>query len=96
MSRRLTAPATAPIGASTLPPPRFGHWPWILGAILLTAVCGWWVSQTFGEKEPIIVGILHALSGPTAPQERLLIDAEVLGSRRSIAPAACWDAKCAG
>lgn len=78
MSRRLTAPPTAPIGASTLPPPRFGHWPWILGAILLTAVCGWWASQTFGEKEPIIVGLLHARSGPTAPQERLLIDAEVL------------------
>ena len=78
MSRRQTDPATAPIGASPLPPPRFGHWPLILGAIVLTAVCGWWVSQTFGEKEPIIVGILHSRSGPSASQERLLIDAEVL------------------
>jgi len=77
MTRRLTDPTTVPIGVSPLAPPRLARWPWILAAALVTAACGWWASQTLVEKEPIVVGILHSRSGPTAPQEQSIIDAEV-------------------
>lgn len=36
------------------------------------------MSHWLGEREPIVVGILHSRSGPTAAQERPLIDAEVM------------------
>lgn len=78
MPRRLTDPANAPIGAFPPASRRFSAWPWIIGAILSAAIGGWWIRQGVGERTPILVGILHSRSGPTAPQERLMIDAEVL------------------
>ena len=78
MSRRQSDPTKAPVGASALPSPRHSNWPWILGAIALTALGGWWIGQWLSEREPIVVGILHSRSGPTAAQERPLIDAEVM------------------
>lgn len=78
MSRRQSDPTNAPFGASALPSPRHSRWPWILGAVALTALCGWWIGQWLGEREPIIVGILHSRSGPAAAHERPLIDAEVM------------------
>ncbi len=78
MSRRKTDPANAPVGASGIQSPSQSNWPWILGAIALTALGGWWLAGWLGEREPIVVGILHSRSGPTAAQERPLIDAEVM------------------
>ena len=78
MTRRLTDPRTVPIGPPHAPAARPVRWPWIVASLLATALGGWWASETFGEREPFVVGILHSRSGPTAPQERSLIDAEVL------------------
>ena len=78
MFRRQSDPTNALFGASALPSPGQSNWPWILGAFALTALGGWWIGQWLGEREPIVVGILHSRSGPTAAQERPLIDAEVM------------------
>ena len=78
MSRRNSDPSNAPVGASGPLSTSQSVWPWILGAITATALGGWWVGQWLAEREPIVVGILHSRSGPTAARERLLIDAEVM------------------
>ena len=78
MSRRQSDPTNARLGASPFPSPRQSNWPWIVGAVALTALGGWWIGQWLGERAPIVVGILHSRSGPTAAQERPLIDAEVM------------------
>ena len=78
MFRRQSDPTNALFGASAPPSPRQSNWPWILGVVALTALGGWWIGQWLGEREPIVVGILHSRSGPTAAQERPLIDAEVM------------------
>lgn len=77
MSRRQIVPAKAPLGAYA-PSSGAGSWPWILAAAILAALGGWLLSRWLGERAPIVVGILHSRSGPTAPQERPLVDAEVL------------------
>lgn len=77
MSRRHTDPPKAPIGAAAPASPAQSSWPWIFGAVALAGLGGWWLIPWFGERQPIVVGILHSRSGPTATQERPLIDAEV-------------------
>lgn len=77
MSRRQIVPAKATLGASP-PSSGAGSWPWILAATILAVLVGWLLSRWLGERPPIVVGILHSRSGPTAPQERPLVDAEVL------------------
>jgi len=47
--------------------------------LLAVALMAWWtVDRLLFDREPIIVGILHSLSGPMAISETSMVDAEVL------------------
>ena len=51
-------------------------WPWLL-AILPAAALGWWLTGgVWTRQPPIVVGILHSRTGPSAAADRALVDAE--------------------
>lgn len=50
-----------------------------LFGILIVTVASWWVAdRVFLRREPIVVGILHSLTGPMAISETSMVEAEVL------------------
>ena len=54
-------------------------WPW-LAVVLLGVGLQWWWNAWGGVTAgpPIVVGILHSNSGPTAAIEKTLVEAELL------------------
>ena len=71
-----SAPLTRPAAACA---PR--RWPgWLVLPALLAVGGGAWllVDRLLVDRRPIVVGILHSQTGPLAPSEQAMIDAEVL------------------
>ena len=46
--------------------------------VALVATVWWTVDRFLLDRRPIVVGILHSLSGPMAISETSMVDAEVL------------------
>ena len=71
-----SAPLPRPAAVSA---PR--RWPgWLVLPALLALGAGAWllVDRLLVDRRPIVVGILHSRTGPMAPSEQAMIDAEVL------------------
>ena len=52
--------------------------PWFFLSIPVAVFAWWAVNRTFGDRGPIVVGILHARGGVDGEREKHLLEAEVL------------------
>ena len=68
----------SPIAAeqAAAPSPWSSLWPWLLAGLPLAALAWWLLGSDWTRQPPLVVGILHSRSGPSAPSERAVVDAE--------------------